>query len=494
MDTKPNYYDVLHVSSLATTEEIKQAYRRLVKRAHPDTRTEHGTTQRFLELQQAYELLTDPRARQLYDAELERERLRKQRRSAFTLRMVSSHPRLPKLNEAQMLYVLGEIKPIVNVQMKRPRLNLCLVLDRSLSMDGPRLQQAKEAATYLIDQLANQDILSIIAFSDRARPIIQGQAGADRLLAKALLREIQPWGGTELLQGVKAGLEELRTWRTRETLDHLILLTDGQTYGDDAGCLAAADEAAVEKIGMTLLGLGHDWNDQLLDEMASRSGGYSTFIDSPAKLVPIFKERFAGLANVFARDLRLNCHLTSAAHIHAVYRLTPDISEVPVKNNLLTFGALEADRAVRFLIELLVRTPSLGPMRILRAQANAELVSSAEREEVEAAIAVEVKEQIDANAKVPSEIVDILGHIAAFKVQEKAMNEVERGEYKHATTRLQNLATHLMNFGEAELARAALLEAGQVAQTGQLSAEGRKRIRYGTRSLSQTTTLSENEP
>ena len=73
-----------------------------------------------------------------------------------------------------------------------------------------------------------------------------------------------------------------------------------------------------------------------------------------------------------------------------------------------------------------------------------------------------------------------------FKVQEKALAEVARGDNARATTRLQNLATHLLNFGEVELARAALLEAGEVTRTGRFSAEGRKRIVYGTRGLSQT--------
>jgi hypothetical protein len=77
-----------------------------------------------------------------------------------------------------------------------------------------------------------------------------------------------------------------------------------------------------------------------------------------------------------------------------------------------------------------------------------------------------------------------LGKLAIFRMQEKALIELERGETDLATQRLETMATRLINIGEIELARAALLEASRIVKTGQLSPEGRKKIKYGTRSLS----------
>ena len=84
----------------------------------------------------------------------------------------------------------------------------------------------------------------------------------------------------------------------------------------------------------------------------------------------------------------------------------------------------------------------------------------------------------------PPNIVSILGKLAIFKMQEKTMKDLEAGELEKASQRLETMATRLLNIGENELAKAALLEAGRLARTGHLSPEGRKRIRYGTRSLS----------
>ena len=86
--------------------------------------------------------------------------------------------------------------------------------------------------------------------------------------------------------------------------------------------------------------------------------------------------------------------------------------------------------------------------------------------------------------EIPASIITALGKLAIFKMQEKAMDDLEKGQVSAATQRLETMATRLLNLGETDLARAALLEAGRLARTGDLSAEGRKKIKYGTRSLS----------
>ena len=85
---------------------------------------------------------------------------------------------------------------------------------------------------------------------------------------------------------------------------------------------------------------------------------------------------------------------------------------------------------------------------------------------------------------VPPNIVSALGKLAIFKMQEKTMEDLDQGQIEKASQRLETMATRLLNIGENELAKAALLEAGRLVRIGNLSPEGRKKIRYGTRSLS----------
>lgn len=69
MGTKPNYYHTLELNSQATQAEIKQAYRRLVKRFHPDSQSQEVNLEKVVSLNAAYEILGDPQRRQLYDLE-----------------------------------------------------------------------------------------------------------------------------------------------------------------------------------------------------------------------------------------------------------------------------------------------------------------------------------------------------------------------------------------------------------------------------------------
>jgi Ca-activated chloride channel family protein len=490
MPSTRSFYDILEIPSFATVDDIRRAYRRHVKQVHPDTSVSDDATGLFQELQRAYETLCDSRARAAYDAQLAAER-KQQEPGAFTLNVRASHSRLPQTAEPQMLYVIAEIAHCARFQTQRPVVNLCLVLDHSLSMVGARLLRAQEAATFLIDQLAPSDILSVVAFSDRARTVFTGPSGTNRDTAKEYLRTIQPWGATELLRGVQAGIAELRRWRMPGTLDHLILLTDGQTYGDESGCIEAAREAGQDKLGLTLVGLGADWNEQLLDEMAARSGGYATFIDSPARLLSLFRERFKELSDVVARALQLTLHTNEAAQVQNVFRLTPDIARAQLDGGTLLLGDLEAGRPIRVLCELLVSAPQAGALRVLRLGLSGELlrVAGDTHAESDAEVAIEVSEPMSVVEAPPQEIVDMLARIAAYKIQEKVIVDLAEGKPAQATARLKNLATHLMNFGESELARAALLEAKTLTLTGHLSDEGGKRIRYGTRALSGTAIL-----
>jgi hypothetical protein len=142
------------------------------------------------------------------------------------------------------------------------------------------------------------------------------------------------------------------------------------------------------------------------------------------------------------------------------------------------------------LLEVSVKPTAVGATRVLRMQATGErLNGNLQHDATEAEVLVEFTERAE-QVKPPEELIDLMGRIAAFKVQEKAMAEVSKGEYTRATSRLKNLATQLLNYGEVELSRALLLEAGEIARTGRLSEEGRKRIHYGTRSLSQSAMLT----
>ncbi|NIV32606.1 MAG: VWA domain-containing protein, partial [Anaerolineae bacterium] len=178
-------------------------------------------------------------------------------------------------------------------------------------------------------------------FSDRAQLVLQGARGMDKSAARTAINSIQSGGGTEILQGLQLGLDRVREWHREETISHLILLTDGQTYGDEEECLEAAKAAGTEKISLTLMGVGSDWNDKLLDEMARLSGApdASVYIDSTSKIAEAFHSRIDGLGNIFARDLVMSVHLAPQITMKEIFRVSPQINRLYSTDSQISLGA-----------------------------------------------------------------------------------------------------------------------------------------------------------
>lgn len=404
----------------------------------------------------------------------------------FAVNIQLSHALLRLLPGQQACYVLLDITPTHQNDTARLPLNLCLTIDKSTSMQGIRLQQVKEATRQIIDQLQPDDSFSLIAFSDRAEVIIPAQKNLDPAQAKSLVSTVQPGGGTEMLQGLRSGLQELEKHQSADSVNHLILLTDGQTYGDEEDCLQYARWAGQHQISFSTMGIGTDWNEDLLDAMANASGGVSTYIDSPRKIVGTFKATLRELSTTVAREISLATSPSDNVLLVEAFQISPYIRRLEIENNHANLGPLSALTSKTIVLELRVdqaNVPGPLPLANFTVIGDTPQVAIPEtRVDVDLKATVSAEETIQVN--VPSAIISALGKLAIYKMQEKALTDLANGNIMAATQRMETMATRLLNLGETELARAALLEAGRLSRTGDLSAEGRKKIRYGTRNLS----------
>ncbi|MBI2333602.1 MAG: DnaJ domain-containing protein, partial [Chloroflexi bacterium] len=298
--SKPDLYSVLGVLRDATLEEIKRAYLDAAQRLHPDKNVAAGETELFLDIQQAYEVLSNPKRRSQYDLTLPAEVADKNQ--FIRHKVLYSRSSLVQLKEDQLLYVLLEIEPTQkqSASLPTPPLNLCLVLDRSTSMQGEKMDTLKATAVQLIRNLRPQDVLSIVAFSDRAEVIVPAAISLDKRKQESSVQMIQPSGGTEIFQGLEAGLKEVRRTLDPSRVNHIILLTDGNTYGDEQACLKLAEQAAALNVGITGMGIGHEWNDIFLDAIAGRTGGSSVYISQPRDIERFLIEKFKALTSIYA--------------------------------------------------------------------------------------------------------------------------------------------------------------------------------------------------
>jgi len=473
-------YATLGVPTNASAETIRRAYRALVRRYHPDSGRNGASTARLQEVRDAYELLSDSARRRAYDHW--RAERQPSTEELFTWRVQTTRGKLPALSEEQMLYVLVEIWPGPGTASRHHPRNLVLVIDRSTSMQGKRLECVKAAAHTIIEGLSDQDTLAVVTFSDRAEVVLPSARATDAARARSQIAAVRASGGTEILQGLQAGLDQARRFHTEEALSHVILLTDGHTYGDEAVCIAEARRAGLEQIGISALGIGSDWNVSFLEDLVLQTGGTCSYIAEPEQIRDVLERYVRNLSAIVARDLHLVTRLSEGIYVDSAFRCFPYIERIGHERGEIQIGALHRNSHAGMLLEIVVGPGVAGETRPVQL----ELAGRAPGSDETKRLIVELHPQFhDApeDAPTPTDIVNALNRICLFRMQEQAWLALESGQPAEASRALEAVATRLFDMGEQDLAQVARLEAGRVGKVGQPSGKGQKALRYGTRGL-----------
>lgn len=479
---KQDHYAILGVFRDASQEEIKRAYFEAAQRLHPDKNVAAGETELFLEIQKAYEILSNPKRRNLYDATLPPEI---EVNSALKHEILFSRPNLVSLSEPQLVYALLEIGTRAEKDsLPTPPLNICLVLDRSTSMQGDKMDMVKATAIQLLRSLRPEDVLSVIAFSDYAEVIVPAAVNMDIKKQEGRIQMMQASGATEIYNGLQAGLKEIRRTLDPSRVNHIILLTDGQTYGDEQACLKLAEEAAAHNVGITGMGIGNDWNDIFLDALAGKTGGSSAYISKPKDIQRLLVDKFNALISTYADDVVLEFKIPEHVKLNYVFRLQPEGGSVELESPM-HLGPILRDTPLHVLFEFLVSPPAL-------ADDTVELLNGALKASITVRptpvppIRVNLKREVHNNPSMdppPSRILSALSQLTLYRMQERARAAADQGHYDSASRHLKNLATHLLSQGEHSLAKTALFEADNLERMHAWSAGGTKNIKYNTRAL-----------
>jgi Ca-activated chloride channel family protein len=367
-------------------------------------------------------------------------------------------------------------------------LNFCLVLDRSGSMQGAKLAALKDAVKRVIETLTPQDIVAIVLFDDTVQTLVPATFATDKAALIAQVDAIEEAGGTAMSGGMAAGIVELRKNHDPGRVGAMLLLTDGQTWGDEDRCRALAQELARDGVRITALGLGAEWNEALLDDIAEATGGISDYIADPAQITTFFQHAVRTAQGTVARDARLLLRLVRDATPRAVYRASPVIANLgyqPIGDSEIAvrLGAIEAETPSSIVVDLMVPARDAGSFRIAQAELHYTPVGGAEQV-VKQDLLLEFVTDPTASAYDPR-VMNLVEKVTAFKLQTRALAEAEAGNLSGATQKLRAAATRLLDLGELELAQKVSEQAAHLEQGQAISAENQKELRYATRRLTQ---------
>ena len=200
----------------------------------------------------------------------------------------------------------------MEAEHKRAGVNVALVIDRSGSMVGEKMERAKEAAIVAVDRLNADDIVSVIVFDHTVEVLVPSTKLTDKEAVRKAIRTITARGQTALFAGVSKGAEEVRKFKQRDRLNRVILLTDGQanvgpSSPSDLGYLG--ESLRKEGISVSTMGLGSDYNEDLLAKLASKSEGSHSFIEKASDIARLFNLEFDDVLSICAQEavIKIEC-------------------------------------------------------------------------------------------------------------------------------------------------------------------------------------------
>lgn len=209
------------------------------------------------------------------------------------------------------VYVLATVEASGETRdADRAPVNLCLAIDRSSSMRGPRISQACAAAQQLVERLDQRDRIGLVTFDASAR-ITHPATRADEAGRKSLLAAldaVETGIGTNLAAGLKKAADVVASGFVRDAVSRVVLLTDGQPsvgITDGERLARMGEEESKRGINTTTMGIGESFDDELLTEIARRSGGGFYYLSTPEAIPGAFGAELQGVFSVAATAAEL---------------------------------------------------------------------------------------------------------------------------------------------------------------------------------------------
>ena len=373
---------------------------------------------------------------------------------------------------------------------KRAPMNLAVVLDRSGSMQGAKFEKAKQGACVAIDKLADDDFFSLVMFDNDTEVLLPpervgGERHRDEL--KSRIDRVRTGGGTAIHAGVTLGAKQIRRNLDREFVNRIVLLSDGLA---NVGPSRPGDLASLGRdlrhdgMSVTTIGLGDDYNEDLMTALAEASNANYYYVRDAEKLPGIFAEELGSARTLVARGVTIRITVPEGVRIREIVGL-PEIKCGDRSTDIALPEYFGGDKR-RFLVRCAVESKTTEPLEVAAVDLKYEPATGGKAEPQQQAAKIRFTDEAPkSDASQRTEIAREVSIMDNRLAKERAVKLADEGRSKDAADVLRSQAAKNAAApvpsqlpGLAVENRKLEDAAKEVESQGQLGKSTRKQVQY----------------
>jgi len=337
-------------------------------------------------------------------------------------------------------FAVLEVKAHAPKVRQRVPVNLALVIDRSGSMRGQKLADAKRAAREFVLRVAEGDRLAVIHYGTDVTTFpstLVNETERERMLA--FVDALEDNGSTNISGAMEAAAQQLRPYVREFRVSRAILLSDGQPTAGlvrEEQLTAVARRIRDEGIAVSALGVGEDFNENLMQSIAEQGGGFTGFLNS-SQLAEVFNRELEQATGTVARSVEVRMELpeqVSRLEVMGVNSITEGRTvRVPLYD-------LAGGQSSRLVVKLTLNTqPSEQPLVLLNAAVR--YIDVEQDRQTEARVALTARSSDDVDVVRANLDKDVRVHaVRALGTQQMraAVEEMKKGNRSGALNLMDN--------------------------------------------------------
>lgn len=320
----------------------------------------------------------------------------------------------------------------------RPDMSLAIVIDRSGSMAGDKIVQAKNAAIGIIDRLGVRDRVAVVQYDDSAQVILPSTTmdSAGKARARAKIDSIQDNGGTNLHDGLALGRDEVLKVAGQGTFNRVLLLSDGVAnvgIVDTATLSQVASSAAEKGVRITTIGLGLDYNEDLMEALAEYGRGQYYYVKDGNDLQAVFTGELKNIQATVATNSELR--LAPACEGVDIVEVYGYATRREGRDTLINMADIFGGDTRKIVARVKVPAGRLGMINVVRVTMSYDDAQSHQRKTVELAVGAEISaDAVAVEQSANKDVVTAALEVESARAMREAADAYKRGDVAQATS------------------------------------------------------------